>query len=146
MHRPIEERFLMTQDELKNKLVILLGGRAAELLIFGHLSTGAADDLNRATDIARAMVMQYGMNEKLGDVIYEKDSTSFLSMPGMSQSRNFSEETAREIDHAVREILKEAHDKSFDVIKSHKKYLENGAQLLLQKETLEEKDLAGLMS
>lgn len=145
MHRPTEERYLMTQDELKKKLTILLGGRAAELLIFGHLSTGAADDLNRATDIARAMVMQYGMNEKLGDVIYEKDNASFLSIPGMPQSRNFSEETAREIDHAVREIVKDAHDKSFDIIKNHKKHLEKGAQLLLQKETLDENDLARLV-
>jgi cell division protease FtsH len=146
MQRPTDERYLMTQDELQNKLIILLGGRAAELVKFGHLSTGAADDLNKATDIARAMVMNYGMNETLGDVIYVKDNTSFLNVPEIPQFRNYSEETAREIDHAVRDIIKDAHDKSFDIVKHHKNYLEQGAQLLLQKETLEEKDLAGLMS
>jgi cell division protease FtsH len=144
--RPIEDRYLMTQNELQNKMIVLLGGRAAEYIIFNHLSTGASDDLIKATAIARAMIMQYGMNEKLGHVIYEAESSAFLSAPArMSEAHNFSDETAREIDQAVREMMKNAFDQAIAIVKKYHQELEKGAQLLLDQETLDEKDIIGLI-
>src|SRR6202023_2204335 len=83
IQRPTEDRFLMTREELENKMAVLLGGRAAELLIFNHLSTGAADDLRSVTDIARSMVTRYGMSAKLGSVAYERDPRAFLTGPDL---------------------------------------------------------------
>src|SRR5690606_18075509 len=97
IQRPTEDRFLMTREELLNKMAVLLGGRAAEKIVFGHLSTGAADDLAKVTDIARAMVTRYGMSDKLGHVALEKDRRSLLGTDqpyyGMEQ-RSSSDETA----------------------------------------------------
>jgi cell division protease FtsH len=105
IQRPTEDRFLMSREELENKMAVLLGGRAAEHIIYGRLSTGAADDLVKVTDIARSMVMRYGMEEKLGNLSYQEDPSPFLSTSaGPPAERRFSEETAKEIDRAVREI------------------------------------------
>ncbi len=106
IQRPTEDRFLMTEDELRDKIAVLMGGRAAEQLVFGHLSTGAADDLARATDIARSMVARYGMDEDLGNVSYDTDKGSFLGgrTPGYLE-RSYSEATAEAMDKAVREVL-----------------------------------------
>jgi cell division protease FtsH len=145
IQRPTEDRFVMTRGELENKMAVLLGGRAAEELCFGHLSTGAADDLAKATDIARSMVMRYGMVKALGDVAYEEERSPFL--PGVAaptRPREYSEATAREIDLAVREIVAAAREKALGVLKRQKGTLERGAQLLLEKETLSEADLATL--
>jgi cell division protease FtsH len=109
IQRPTEDRYLMTLDELENKMAVLLGGRAAEVLIFGKLSTGAADDLNKATDIARSIVTRYGMNETLGPMTYDREPALFL--PGVlpqGRERDYSEQTAREIDCAVRELVAQA--------------------------------------
>jgi cell division protease FtsH len=145
IQRPIEDRFLMTRDELDNKMAVLLGGRASEHIVFGHLSTGAADDLAKVTDIARSMVMRYGMVEKLGHVTYGANRHSFLGGDGPAfQEREFSEETAREIDCAVREIVDQAFDKAVGLLERHRSTLERGAQLLLEKETLNEEDLKAL--
>jgi cell division protease FtsH len=142
IQRPIEDRYLMTRDELENKMAVLLGGRAAEKLVFDHLSTGAADDLAKVTDIARSMVMRYGMEEKLGHVAYEADRPLFLGVPGtLAQRREFSEETAREIDCAVRTIVDSAFHKAAGILNRERGQLDRGAQLLLQKETLGEEDL-----
>jgi len=144
IQRPTEDRFLMTREELENKMAVLLGGRAAEHVVFGHLSTGAADDLAKATDIARSMVMRYGMNEKLGHVTYEPERPSFLGMPAPHEPREFSEETAREIDCAVRDIVNAAYEKAIHILRQRRKTLEQGAQTLLQKETLGEEELRRL--
>ncbi|MBI3041729.1 MAG: ATP-dependent metallopeptidase FtsH/Yme1/Tma family protein [Betaproteobacteria bacterium] len=145
IQRPIEDRYLMTRDELENKMAVLLGGRAAEKLVFDHLSTGAADDLVKVTDIARSMVMRYGMEEKLGHVAYEAERPLFLGAPGaLAQGREFSEETAREIDRAVREIVDRAFGKAAAILTRSRPVLEQGAQQLLEKETLSEDDLARL--
>ena len=144
IQRPTEDRYLMTREELENKMDVLLGGRAAENLVFGHLSTGAADDLAKATNIARSMVMRYGMHEKLGHVAYEPERPSFLGLPAAGEPRDFSEETAREIDCAVREIMRSAFEQAMAVLKDRRATLERGAQLLLQQETLGEDDLKKL--
>jgi len=104
IQRPTEDRFLMTRQELEDKMAVLLGGRAAERIVFGHLSTGAADDLRKVTDIARSMVTRYGMSEKLGSVAYDREPGSFLggsegSLP--FQKRDYAEETAAAVDHEV---------------------------------------------
>ena len=146
IQRPTEDRFLMTRDELENKMAVLLGGRAAERVVFGHLSTGAADDLAKVTDIARSMVMRYGMVEKLGHVAYETEKPVFLGAPdGMPRGRDYSEETAREIDRAVRSIIETAFDKATSLLTKRRELLERGAQQLLEKETLGEEDLRALI-
>jgi len=145
IQRPTEDRFLMTRDELQDKMAVLLGGRASEQVVFGHLSSGASDDLAKVTDIARSMVMRFGMHEKLGHVSYEADRPVFLAIGEMPR-REFSEETAREIDRAVREIVDVSFEKALGILKRRRDVLEVGAQALLQKETLTEEDLRELVA
>ncbi len=146
IQRPTEERYLMTRDELENKIAVLLGGRAAEKLVFGHLSTGAADDLAKTTDIARSMVVRYGMDEALGYVTYDENKQMFLNTPpGMGvHERNYSEETAREIDTAVRKIIADVFERAYGMLEKNRDVLERCAKSLLEKETLSEEDLKGL--
>jgi cell division protease FtsH len=147
IQRPTEDRFLMTREELENKMAVLLGGRAAEHIVFGHLSTGAADDLSKVTNIARSMVMRYGMDAKLGHVSYDAERQSFLGAGGViPPERTYSEETAREIDCAVRTLVEAAFDRTVRLITERRQLLERGAQELLKKETLNEQDLASLRS
>jgi len=145
IQRPTEDRFLMSREELENKMAVLLGGRAAEQTVFGQLSTGAADDLAKVANIARSMVMRYGMVEALGQLAYEEPQSPFLGENLLPGKREYSEETAREIDVAVRAIVKSAYDKAIAVLSRDKPLLERGAQLLLQKETLTEAELAELL-
>ncbi|HEY3180646.1 MAG TPA: ATP-dependent zinc metalloprotease FtsH [Casimicrobiaceae bacterium] len=144
IQRPTEDRFLMTREELENKMAVLLGGRAAEQIIYGHLSTGAADDLAKVTDIARNMVMRYGMDERLGHLSFEEERPPLVPTPVAVQERKYSEDTAREIDRAVREIVKSAFEHSFGILKRQRNVLEDGARELLQKETLAEADVAAI--
>ena len=143
IQRPTEDRFLMTREELENKMAVLLGGRAAEHVIYGRLSTGAADDLAKVTDIARSMVMRYGMEEKLGNLSYQDEPTPFL--PTVQQRpppREYSDETAREIDRSVRAISEVAFKRAVDILTTNRAVLEEGARQLLQKETLTEAEIA----
>jgi len=144
IQRPTEDRFLMTREELENKMAVLLGGRVAEEICFGHLSTGAADDLVKVTNIARGMAMRYGMVKALGDVAYERERSPFLAGVPFAEERDFSEQTAREIDVAVRDIVSAAHDKALAILRREKSTLERGARLLLEKETLAQADLVAL--
>jgi cell division protease FtsH len=141
IQRPTEDRFLMTREELENKMAVLLGGRAAEEVVFGHLSTGAADDLAKVTDIARSMVMRYAMVKDLGHVAYEEERPPFLGGPLPQGHREYSEETAREIDVAVRAIVSAAYEKSRAILLKQKNLLERWALKLLEKETLAEAEL-----
>ena len=147
IQRPTEDRFLMSRDELEAKMIVLLGGRSAEELVFGRISTGAADDLAKVTDIARAMVARYGMDATLGPVTYERETRGFLAgaAPIEMSPRDYSEETAREIDRAVRGLVVQAAAKAKTILESHRDQLERGAGLLLQRETLLEADLAALV-
>jgi cell division protease FtsH len=134
----------MTREELENRMCVLLGGRAAERLVFHHLSTGAADDLAKVTDIARSMVMRYGMREELGHVAYleERSPLQELLQPGAPRKREFSEETAREIDRAVREMVDKVYDRAVSILERNRKLLQESARALLDRETLGESDLA----
>ncbi|HEX3952577.1 MAG TPA: ATP-dependent zinc metalloprotease FtsH [Stellaceae bacterium] len=147
IQRPTEDRFLMTRKELENKMAVLLGGRAAEHIIFGELSTGASDDLVKVTDIARSIVTRYGMTEELGQVVYEKSSHGLLGdQPQMPPNeRSYSEQTAREIDDAVKSIVEAAFGRTVTLLRAQRERLERGAHLLLEQETLDEADLAGLL-
>jgi len=147
LQRPTEDRYLMTREELENKMTILLGGRAAETLTFQHLSTGAADDISRATEIARSMAMRYGMDADLGHVTYDSDPVGFLGpMGGGFQSRRYSEETAREIDCSVRKIVDRAHGRAVQILERNRALLEEGSRDLLARETMPEQDLKALFS
>ncbi|HEY3911528.1 MAG TPA: ATP-dependent zinc metalloprotease FtsH [Stellaceae bacterium] len=145
IQRPIEDRYLMTRAELEHKMAALLGGRASEELVFGEISTGAADDLARATDIARAMVLRYGMSEALGNVAYDRDRSPFLqpAIP-MPQERNYGEGTAQAVDRAVRGFVDGAFRLASAVLQRNRALLDRTAAALLQSETLEEPDILRL--
>jgi cell division protease FtsH len=143
IQRPTEDRYLMTSEELENKMASLLGGRAAEMLVFNKLSTGAANDLDRATDIARSMVMRYGMDDTLGQATYAEEQSPFLAGGGMPQfqSRSYSEKTAREIDEAVRTRVGKAFELATVVLKRNRELLNKTSERLLTKETLSAEEL-----
>jgi cell division protease FtsH len=147
IQRPIDDRFLMTKQELENKIAILLGGRAAELVVFNHLSTGAANDLMRATEIAHSMVTRYGMSEKLGSMAYERENRSLLATPGMPQShdRDYGEETARAVDDETRKIVDAALQRARRILEERREVLDHSAKRLLDKETIDEAELIGLI-
>ncbi|HEX6142223.1 MAG TPA: ATP-dependent zinc metalloprotease FtsH [Geminicoccaceae bacterium] len=141
MQRPTEDRFLMTADELEQKMMVLLGGRAAEDLIFGEISTGAADDLVRVTDIARSMVTRYGMDEQLGQAALETERGNYLGLPAEGGGRRYSEDTAREIDLAVKRRIDRAYDGALRILRERRAELERLARILLEKETLTAEEL-----
>jgi len=147
IQRPEEERFLMTTRELKDKMAVLMGGRAAEQIVFGEISTGAADDLDKVTDIAKHMVMRYGMHEATAQVVYDPPQQSHLGENPMAAFRpkNYSEETAREIDLAVKKLVEEAFERAINVLKERRDDLEEGSKLLLERETLTDKDFPPLV-
>jgi len=136
LQRPTEDRFLMSRQELRDKMAVLFGGRAAEELIFGEISTGAADDLQKIADIARSMVTRYGMEAELGQVAYETERGNSLGVPAEGGGRRFSEATAREIDLAVRAEIAAAFAKAKGILETRRAELERLAALLLEKETL----------
>ena len=147
IQRPTEDRYLITREELLDKMAVLLGGRAAEWLVFHHLSTGAADDLAKVTDIARDMVTRFGMEPALGPVSYESAPSPFLAgppVPGDFHQRRYSDETARAIDSAVQEIVTGAFDHTVGILQAHQATLDRSAKLLLERETLDETALKQL--
>ncbi len=146
IQRPTEDRYLMTERELANKIVVLLGGRAAERLVFNELSTGAADDLAKATDIARSMVARYGMDEELGSVSYDADRATFLGQTETTTyfERRYSEATAARIDHAVKRLIEKAFERADAILAANRSILDACAGRLLADETLEEAPLREL--
>ena len=145
IQRPTEDRYLMTRAELEYKMAGLLGGRASETLVFAEVSTGAADDLARATDIARAMVLRYGMSEALGNVAYDRDRSPFLqpNFP-MPQERIYSEDTANAVDHAVRALVDQAFAQASAILRRNRGLLDRTAAALLETETLGEPEIERL--
>src|SRR5215471_1333604 len=142
IQRPIEDRYLMTRAELEHKMAGLLGGRAAEQLVFGEISTGAADDLAKATDIARAMVLRYGMSDALGNVAYDRDRSPFLqpNIP-VPQERSYGEATAHAVDRAVRELVDRAFAQASAILQKNRVLLDRTAAALLATETLDEPEI-----
>ncbi|UVT16094.1 MAG: ATP-dependent metallopeptidase FtsH/Yme1/Tma family protein [Nitrospira sp.] len=143
---PTEDRFLMTKSELENKVAVLLGGRIAEETIFGEASTGAQNDLVKATDIAKSMVKAYGMSEKLGTITLERErQPQFLQLPVASEKGDYSEETAREIDCEVRRIIEAQYGRVKRLLEDKKAALERGAKLLLEREVITGAELKAVM-
>jgi len=134
---PTEDRFLMTKSELENKVAVLLGGRIAEETIFGEASTGAQNDLVKATDIAKSMVKAYGMSDKLGTITLERErQPQFLQLAVASEKGDYSEETAREIDCEVRRIVDEQYERVKRMLEERKAALHQGAKLLIEREVI----------
>ena len=129
-----------------NKMAVLLGGRAAESLVIGELSTGAADDLAKVTDIARTMVTQYAMEPSLGHLVYEAPRSPWLATPQWpNETPRYSEQTAQRIDVAVRDLVGAAFERSTSILAAQRVRLEVGAARLLERETLSEDDLRALI-
>jgi cell division protease FtsH len=144
---PTEDRFLMTQSELENRIAVLLGGRVAEELIFHEASTGARDDLVKATDIAKSMIKAYGMSEKLGKVSFERNQQPLFLQNGHSLSRSdYSDDIANEIDLEVRRIMDRQYERSTTILKSNADSLHTAAAALLTKETLTGDELVAIVT
>jgi len=142
MRRPTEDRYLMSRTELIRKIAVLLGGRSSEEVFFAEITTGAADDLVKATNIAHAMVAEYGMSEKVGLATFEQQRSPFLQgaiAPPMATPA--SEETAQAIDHEVKGLLDLAHEKARRSIEANRRFLEAGAKRLLEIETMDQKEI-----
>jgi cell division protease FtsH len=143
---PTEDRYLMTRSELLDKVAVLFGGRVAEEIVFDEISTGAHNDLTRATDIARRMVIEYGMSPKFGPVAFEaKRGPVFLDNSGLAAPKEYSEETAREIDQEVTRIIQETYARVRDILNKRRDDLERLARRLLDKEVVEGEELRDLL-
>jgi cell division protease FtsH len=133
---PVEEKFLSTEPELKDQIAILLGGRTAEDIVLGSASSGAQNDLERASEIARAMICQLGMSKKLGPLSYgRRQSLAYLGVEG-AEERNFSDDTARIIDAEVKELVEEGQSRATDILYQHRPVLDAIAQKLQEKEVV----------
>ncbi|EOF4946441.1 ATP-dependent zinc metalloprotease FtsH [Enterobacter kobei] len=145
LQRPTEDRFLMTRTDLEHKIVVLLGGRAAEKLVFGELSTGAADDLARATDIARDMITRFGMDEGLGYIAFEAQRPRFLDTPELAHGGcRVAESPQARIDQAIRDIVMGVFEHAYRILDINRAVLERCARELLARETLDESDIRQL--
>jgi cell division protease FtsH len=146
MQLPLEDRYLMTRQDLQSELAVLLGGRSAEEIAFGEISTGAQNDLQRATDIARSMVTEFGMSDALGAINYNGHKRSaFLDM-GFGQERgNYAEDTAQKIDAEVKRFLTEAHEEARRILRERRSVLDELSRRLLVKEVIESDELKELM-
>ena len=144
---PLEDRYLLTRSEIEDRIAVLLGGRVAEEIIYGEVSTGAHNDLERGTELARLMVMQYGMSEALGPMTFGGGQQSmFLRGSGLPQEREYSEESARRIDSETRAIIDRIYDRVRDLLTARKRVLVEAATELKQKETLEGDRLRELLA
>jgi cell division protease FtsH len=146
MQRPTDDRFLITIRELKDRMVVLLAGRAAEQEVFGEVSTGAADDLVKVTDIARQIVTRFGMTEALGQAVLERKSQTYLGDQTIGfREKDYSEATAREIDLAVKKLIDDSYTRAREILIMRRAVLDEGARLLLKKETLTPEDFPPLV-
>ena len=147
LQMPTEDRFLMSESELRDQIATMLGGRAAEEVVFNSITTGAANDLQRATDLAERMVTTYGMSKVLGPLAYEKgQQNSFLGEGGMMNPRRYvSDETALAIDQEVKDIVEEGHQKALHILKENRDLLETISQSILAQEVIEGEELQELL-
>ena len=146
MQRPTDDRYVITAGELRDRMVVLMGGRAAELLVLGDVSTGAADDLAKATDIARQFVTRFGMSKETGQPVLEQVVQPFLRSALNETRRDYSEATSREIDLALRDMLDEALSRATSILMSRRADLDAGAGLVLARETITPADFPALSS
>jgi cell division protease FtsH len=144
--QPTEDRYLMTRSELLDRLAVLLGGRVAEELVFEEISTGAQNDLQRATDIARSMVTEYGMSDRLGLVSYERPRQPMFLPESFSSGKNYSEAKAAQIDEEVTRFVEEAHQRVRKILSERRNVLDDLAHLLSQKESVQGEELRKMLS
>ncbi|MCX5909146.1 MAG: ATP-dependent zinc metalloprotease FtsH [Deltaproteobacteria bacterium] len=144
--QPTEDRYLMTRAELLDRVAVLLGGRVAEELVFGEISTGAQNDLQRATDIVRSMVTEYGMSEKLGIVTYERERRSMFLPDSIQPSKTYSEAKAAEIDEEISRVLEETHKRVRGILTEKRPVLNELAKLLLEKEIVQGEELRKMLA
>ena len=144
--QPTEDRYLMSRSELLDRLAVLVGGRVAEELVFGETSTGAQNDLQRATDIARSMVTEYGMSDRLGLVTYERERSAMFLPDSFSARKTYSEEKAAQIDKEISRIIEETHERVRGILSGRRKVLDDLAHLLLEKEVVQGEELRELLS
>jgi cell division protease FtsH len=143
---PEEDKFLMTREELSDELAMLLGGRVAEELIVGDITTGAANDIERATKIARQMVTEYGMSDTIGPLtLGQKQHEVFLGRDFTTQP-DYSEQVAFEIDNEVRRMIDQAHDEALEILQEHRQKLDQMAALLIERETIDKEDVERLLT
>jgi len=141
LQMPEEDRYLLTKEELESEVSVLLGGRAAEELIYSEPTSGAADDLKRAVEIARKMVCEYGMSEKLKNLSLGDQHSEIFLGKDLMQIRNFSEDTARLIDEEIKKIIDTAYNKAINILKKHERALRELSKILIEKETLEGEEI-----
>src|SRR6267154_745940 len=147
MQLPLEDRYLMTRTDLKGQLAVLLAGRTAEEIALGEISTGAQNDLQRATDIARAMVTEYGMSDALGAINYDGNQRPrFLDIPMSGERGIHGEETAKQIDAEIKRILTDAHNPARDILTARRDELESVTERLLEVEVMEGDELRKLLA
>jgi cell division protease FtsH len=147
MQLPTEDRYLMTKTELEDRMVVMLGGRVAEEVQFGEISTGAQNDLYRATDIARSMVREYGMSEHLGPLTFERERRPlFLEAMMPPTSKDYSEATAQKIDQEVSDLVNHAYNRAKEILEAKREILEKVAKVLLEKEVLEGDEFRQLLN
>jgi cell division protease FtsH len=146
LYLPEEERMLYTRDEIVARIVASLGGRAAERVVYEHLSTGAASDLEHATRLARHMTTRYGMSEVIGPVSLEEEGSNYLRDPMFRPQRNYSEDTQHEIDAEVRDLITRCEKRAIEIITKHKPALERIRAVLMEKEVLEREEFEKLMA
>ncbi len=143
---PDEDKYLSSSTRFQAELVMTLGGRAAEQAVFGRVTTGAGNDLDRATDLARKMVMEYGMSNQLGPMTYgEREEMVFLGR-SIAEHRNYSEAIARKIDGEVRQLIGKAYNKALEIMTHHREQLDKLARLLIENETLDEQEVEALLA
>jgi len=145
MQVPTEDRYLMSKSELQNRIASLLGGRAAEEIVFQDISTGAHNDLSKATDIARSMVKEYGMSEKVGQVYFARDRRSLFMSPPMDEGMDYSQSTAELIDEEVRRILSEQYEKALGILRTRREVLDRLAKVLQEREKIDGDELKALL-
>ncbi len=146
MQLPLEDRYLMTRSELQSRLAVLLAGRTAEEIAFTEISTGAQNDLQRASDIARAMVTEYGMSDQLGAVSFNgHKQPTFFDLPWPQERGPYSDQTAQQIDQEVRRIIGEAHASARRILTERRDTLDRVAHALLEKEVIEGDELRTIM-
>jgi len=147
MQLPSEDRYLMTRQDLISQMAVLLAGRTAEEIALGEISTGAQNDLQRATDIARAMVTEFGMSETMGAINYDgAKRPRFLDIPFPQERGNYGEETAQKIDSEIKRLLTDAHDTATRILSEHRAQLESVTRRLLEIEVMEGEELRQLLS
>ena len=142
---PLQDKYLMSKEEILDKITGLLGGRAAEEIVFGQITTGASNDIERATKIARDMVCKYGMSDLIGPIAWGEEEENVFLGKQLSRMRNYSEETASEIDVQVKKIVSECYDKAKEILLKYRDKMDDIAKILLEKETIEGEELNALL-